>query len=142
MNKNPPVSSQKSILINAPLDSVWALIVEVEKWPERYKHVAKAQMRGAFAVGQSFVWKSGGMRIVSTIQEVREKTFILWSGETLGTQAIHSWTLTAQGQDTLLETSESFDGWLVRLVPKMMQKMLEQTLEEWLRTIKKLAELK
>ncbi len=97
-------------------------------------------MSGAFAAGESFSWKSGGVRIVSTIQEIKEKTSILWTGKALGTQAVHSWTLTQQGNDTLLETSEFLDGWLVRLLPRMMKKKLDQTITAWLATIKQLAE--
>lgn len=127
-------------MINAPSDAIWLLITEIEKWPKRFKHVTQAQMNGAFAAGESFAWKSDGIKIVSTIQKIEQKTFILWTGKAFGTQAVHSWTLTQQGNDTLLETSESLDGWLVRLMPRLMKKTLDQTLVGWLETIKQLAE--
>ncbi len=139
-HESPAVFSQKSILINASSDLIWPLITEIEKWPERYQHVSSAKLDKTFAVGKSFVWKSGGVKIVSTIQEIKDHSFILWTGKAFGTQATHSWALKKLDKQTLLETSESFDGWLVRLMPKTMQKMLDQTLEEWLVAIKRLAE--
>ncbi len=142
LHQSPPVFSKKSILINAPSTLIWPLITEIEKWPDRFNHVASAKIDGTFTVGKSFVWKSGGVKIVSTIKEIKEGTFILWTGKAFGTQAAHSWTLKQHDNGTLMETSESFDGWLVRLMPKMMQKMLDQTLTEWVDTIKRLAESK
>jgi hypothetical protein len=138
--ESPPVFSRKTILINASSDLIWPLITEVGRWPERYSHVSSAKLNNKFAVGEYFVCKSGGVKIVSTVQEIKENSFILWTGKAFGTEAKHSWTLSTRDNQILLETSESFDGWLVRLMPKAMQKMLDQTLEEWLATIKRLAE--
>ena len=94
------------------------------------------------SAGNKFRWRSGGVKIISSIQESTPYQSIHWTGKAIGTHASHYWKITTQGDQTLLETSESFDGWLVRLMTKTMRNMLDKTLQEWLRDIKGLAESK
>ena len=52
------------------------------------------------------------------------------------TLAIHFWDLKAVGSGTLVRTSESFDGWLVRLFPRAFQRVLDKALDGMLRSLK------
>jgi len=140
MSKSYPVQAKHSLLINAPTENVWAIITDVAQWPQRFSHVKAAELNGDFAVGNSFNWKSGGVNIVSTIQALNPHHFLHWTGKALGTKAVHTWELSAKGNQTFLETSESFDGWLVKLMPGAFQKMLDKTLIDWLSEIKRFAE--
>jgi len=46
----------------------------------------------------------------------------------------------AAGAGVLVRTSESFDGWLVRLLRPWFQRLLDKALEEGLRSLKAAAE--
>ena len=43
-------------------------------------------------------------------------------------------------QGVVVKTSETFDGWLPRLMPQTMQKKLDETLPAWLEALKLEAE--
>jgi hypothetical protein len=53
---------------------------------------------------------------------------------------MHVWALEAAGSGVLVRTSESFDGWLVRLFRSPFQRLLDKSLEEALRSLKTAAE--
>jgi hypothetical protein len=63
-----------------------------------------------------------------------------WTGQVIGTRAIHTWMLEPQADSILVRTEESFEGWLVRLSRGMMQRMLDKSLQEWLECLKQKAE--
>lgn len=140
MNANPPVHTKLSISIKAPAECVWNLISDVAQWPQHFSHVQQVDMQGSFIVGNSFSWKSNGIKIVSTIREIAPFTRIYWTGKAIGTNASHAWELRSVAKETFLETTEYFDGWLVKLMPNAYQKMLDKTLAQWLLEIKRKAE--
>jgi hypothetical protein len=78
--------------------------------------------------------------VTSTLQEVTPHRRLAWTGKAFGTRAVHTWDLDVTRDGTLLRTEESFSGWLPRLMPKAMQRTLEQSLPAWLQVIKHEAE--
>jgi uncharacterized protein YndB with AHSA1/START domain len=128
------------ILIEAPAQRVWSLLIGFDRWTSWNPAVKKSRLDGAFEVGSSFTWKSGGITIISTLQEIQPETRLVWTGSAIGTRAIHVWSLQPTSTGVWLTTSESFDGWLVALMRKAMQKTLDQSLVAWLATIKVEAE--
>lgn len=141
INAKAPAIARHEILINASSETVWALLVDVNQWSAWNPNISNAQLEGALKPGTVFRWKSGGTAIVSTLQEVDPQRRISWTGQVIGTQAIHVWTLEPQGNATLVKTEESFEGWLVRLTKGMMQKMLDTSLQSWLGSLKEKAEV-
>jgi hypothetical protein len=64
-----------------------------------------------------------------------------WRGAGFGASAVHSWEFSSlENQTTLVRTSESMDGWLVKLLQGMMRQKLKQSLESWLKALKNFAE--
>jgi len=142
IDQNAPAKASDSIAINAPIERVWGLITRVEQWPAWNGLVSGVKIRGSFMPNASFVWKSGGLTITSTIRVVEPNSLIVWTGKTFGTQAIHIWRFKQDGTAVTVETEESFDGWLPRFLPKMMQKTLADALAKWLHALKHQAENK
>lgn len=141
INKSAPAVASHEILINASAHRIWSLISEIDQWPTWNPAVEMAKLHGAFGVGTTFKWKSGGISIVSMLQEIIPASRLVWTGKTIGTQAIHVWTLDEANPDgVLVRTSESFDGWLPRLMRKTMQKTLDESLIAWLNELKRQAE--
>jgi pimeloyl-ACP methyl ester carboxylesterase len=87
-------------------------------------------------VGSTFDWKSGGVSISSTIREIVPMTRLVWSGQAIGIRAIHVWELEETPDGVMVTTSESFDGWMARLLTKMMQANLDRVLISWLAALK------
>jgi uncharacterized protein YndB with AHSA1/START domain len=134
------IRSQATITIRAPVERVWALVVDVDHWPDWNKAVETAHLEGPVARGSVFKWKSGGMGIRSTFQEIAPMQSLSWTGKTLGTSAIHSWTFKATDKGVVVTTTETFDGWLPAIMPGAMRKMLDETLPALLASLKAAAE--
>jgi hypothetical protein len=140
INLKAPATAQHEIMIQAPVEAIWQILADIDRWNSWYPAVSQAKLEGALAPGSIFRWKSGGTAIVSTLQEVKPYCRISWTGKAVGTQAIHVWILEPNEGGVLVKTEESFEGWLVRLLKGMMQRMLDTSLQAWLEHLKQKAE--
>jgi hypothetical protein len=135
-----PVSSQGEILIASTPAIVWSLLTDFDNWSKWNPAIRKAFLEGPLAPGSVLRWKSGGTSIVSTLQEVEPMRRLSWTGKAFGMRAIHVYSLERKGECLLVRTAESLDGWLVRVLKRMFQRILVRTLEENLRALKNAAE--
>jgi len=140
IDKDAPAVAIHQIAIEAPAEKVWRLIVEVNRWPEWNPAVKAAKLGAPLGTGAAFTWKSGGVSIESTVREFEPMRRLVWTGKAIGTNAIHVWSLEAAGGGVMVTTSESFDGWLVRLMRRSMQSTLDKSLAAWLGELKREAE--
>jgi len=140
INKSAPVVATHELLINAPAQRVWSLVAEIDRWPSWNPAVKSAKLHGAFNVGTIFTWKSGGISIVSMLQEIDPTSKLVWTGKAMGTRVIHVWDFQKTPAGVLIRTSESFEGWMVSLMRKTMQKTLDESLVAWLNALKRRAE--
>ncbi len=128
------------ITINAPAERVWRLLTHVEHWPEWNPAVESAALQGPLNQGTSFVWRSGGFQISSTVSEIDPPKRLSWTGSALGTRAFHLWDIETVGDSVLVKTFETFDGWVPWLFKASMQKKLDEALPAWLQALKQAAE--
>lgn len=140
INSTAAAIAHHEIKINASSEVIWHLLSDIDHWHVWYPNVSKSKLEGSLIPGSVFRWKSGGTNIISTLQEVEPQRRISWTGKTLGTQAIHVWILEPQEKGVLVRTEESFEGWLVHLLKGTMQKMLDTSLQTWLKHLKQKAE--
>jgi hypothetical protein len=141
INTSAPAIATHELLIKAPAQKIWSLVTEIDNWPNWNPAVKSAKLNGSFDIGTTFNWKSGGIPIVSTLQEIQPTTKLIWTGKAIGTRAIHVWLFQPMPDDcVLVRTSESFDGWLVNIMRKSMQKTLDESLIAWLNQLKRRAE--
>jgi hypothetical protein len=141
VSKSAPAIATHELLINATVQRIWNLVAEIDNWPSWNPAVKSAKLNGTFEVGTTFNWKSRGISIVSTLQEIQPTTTrIAWTGKAIGTRAIHTWSLQPTAAGVLVLTSESLEGWLVSLMRKAMQKSLDESLVAWLKELKQRAE--
>lgn len=91
INWNAPIRSCHEIKINAPLETVWRVHTQINRWPDWNPDITKANLTGPIAVGTVFHWETAGMAIPSTIGEVVPLRKLAWSGETGGILGVHVW---------------------------------------------------
>lgn len=132
--------AQARIVIRAPIERVWALLADVTQWPQWNPAVQSVTLRGSFANGACFVWKSQGFTVTSTLQDVQPMRTLSWTGRAMGTRAFHAWHLETTPDGVVVRTEETFDGWLPWLIKGSMQKKLDETLPLWLETLRRVAE--
>ena len=134
------VQSEAQVVILAPVDRVWELLTRVEQWPRWNPAVQSVRLQGSFTVGSTFVWRSEGFNVASTLREVDVCRRLSWTGKAFGTVAVHGWYLEDTTDGVIVRTSETFDGWLPRLMHGTMRRKLESTLPRWLAALKFAAE--
>jgi uncharacterized protein YndB with AHSA1/START domain len=136
INRKAPAVATAEILILAPINIVWSVLTKIDEWSRWYPDVSKVNLRGPLSAGTEFHWKSGSSSITSILREVEPERRITWTGRTLGIHAIHVWTFQQTGNGVLVRTEESFEGILVNLLAKILQRMLRSSLDMAVRALK------
>lgn len=136
MKEKASVISSAEILINAPLETIWRALTKIEEWPRWNDEITEARLLGPLAPGTEFRWKTERVSIVSELIEVKPYMSIAWSGRAPGIRAVHTWNIETKGQFVLVRTEEFFTGFLARLLPRTMAKMLASTLNRGLSMLK------
>jgi uncharacterized membrane protein len=135
-----PVISHQEVDIEAPLDTVWQLHVEVNVWPTWQTDITSAQLAGAFEPGASFDWTSYGFSVTSTIHEVIDRSRVVWGGTSGGITGVHEWRFAGTPTGVHVSTFESFAGDPVEADIDGMQEALDASLASWLGHLKMAAE--
>lgn len=137
INEKAPVQCSKSISIDADLGKVWDVLTTIEKWSHWQSDISEVKLIGELKAESKFVWKSGGVKIQSTLHTVNPANQFGWTGKTFGMFAIHNWTLTEKNGKVKVEVSESMEGLLARLFKKSFNKNLETGMQKWLDLLKR-----
>jgi len=136
IRNDAPVKTKKTIVINAPIEKVWRIFCDVDKWSSWQKEISSSEINGSFKEGVSFDWQSNGLSIHSTLNTVNSQKKIVWSGPAFGSFAIHSWNFKNLNGRTLVEVNESMEGWLVAVFESKFQSGLDTSITHWLNDLK------
>ncbi|KDN81671.1 SRPBCC family protein [Kitasatospora cheerisanensis] len=140
IDENAPVVVRLSTEIDAPLETVWALHTAIGDWPVWNTDVDQARLDGPLAEGASFTWRTHGLDITSTVQELVPGARIVWGGPANGIDGIHVWTFERSGGRVTVRTEESWSGEAVTAAADQLGEALRGSLEDWLRCLKNRAE--
>lgn len=140
IDRGAPAIAEAEMAIRAPLETVWRIQTDIDRWSAWNPKVQRSRLEGPLAVGSVFRWTSGGASIVSTLQEIEPMRRIAWTGKAMGARASHVWDFESRGDLVIVRTRESFDGWWPRLFPGLTRRMLDTILRAWLQSLKQRAE--
>jgi len=135
-----PVLAHHEIDIQASLQSVWALHVDVNGWTSWNPDMTSAHLEGVFGPGISFDWESYGFPVTSTVYGVDPHHRILWGGTAGGITGVHEWLFTPTAGGVHVTTNESFSGEPVAADAAGMQALLDASLVAWLGHLKAASE--
>lgn len=136
INEQAPAVGRSEIEIAASPEAVWDVLTAFERWPSWNPEVKSMSIQGPVAEGTVFRWKAGPGTITSTIRRVEPPRLIAWTGKTLGIKAIHFYWLESRDGRTFVRTAESYEGLVVRLLRRSLQKTLDTALADGLRHLK------
>jgi hypothetical protein len=139
IDQNAPVTAHQEINVAASREVIWDLLTTMDRWAD-WNPGVKTASQPTLEQGAVFRWKAGAVSLTSTLQEVEPPRVLGWTGTSMGMHAVHVWRLESNGQETLAHTEESWSGTLPRLLPGMMRRSLQKTLDSWLRHLKAEAE--
>ncbi|MFG1793232.1 SRPBCC family protein [Nocardia sp. NPDC049149] len=154
-----PIHYRTETLINAPLDTIWNLQTDVERWPSWQQPVLtnKRLDSGPLQAGSPFQWTTPApatattpattLTITSTVQQLAQNKCIRWSGPAVGDGlhiegGIHVWTFTKVDGGVLVRTEENWNGTQVEADVPTSTAFLGAGLEAWLKDLKATAEAK
>lgn len=135
IDREAPVQAQAELLIDASPDQAWALLTNIAEWSRWNPGVNRVTVHGSLEPGTRFSWRSGRLPIESKLEVVEDERRIVWTGRTLGMDAVHTWDFEPQGEGVLVRTAESLDGTLARWFKGQLQSTLDRTLNESLRLL-------
>ena len=139
VDEQAAVRASSEILIAAPADKVWTILVGVDQWPKWQPDITAAKIAGPLITGTEFKWTMGRAKITSRLALVKLDEELAWTGTALHTSAIHVWQLrAAPNGGTLVSTRESMTGFMLKLF--YSSKDLEKSQKEWLNALKREAE--
>jgi uncharacterized membrane protein len=140
IDRHAPVIAHHEIDIAAPVDVVWDLHTDVDRWPSWNLEITAAKRDGDFQPGSSFTWTSWGLTVTSTIHAVEDRSRTLWSGAAQGIMGIHEWRFEPTPSGVHVTTSESFAGDPIQADTDTFRAALDKSLLAWLERLKTQAE--
>lgn len=136
INEKAPILARARIEIKASPKIIWNIMADIEAWPSWNPKVKKSCLKGELKEGTQFVWKAEPGKITSLIQNVKPPHILSWTGRVMGINAIHIWKIESTDGKTVVESEESWEGMLSRVMRDQMQKMLEDSLKSGLEHLK------
>jgi uncharacterized protein YndB with AHSA1/START domain len=136
INNDAPVQYSETITINASSEKVWAVLTDINNWPNWQSNISNSKLNGELKAGTTFKWKSGFAKIYSTLHTVDPFTNFGWIGKTFGMHAIHNWTFNETNRQTIVSVEESIEGFFAKLLKKSFNKDLKKSTRNWLDLLK------
>jgi uncharacterized protein YndB with AHSA1/START domain len=140
IDRDAPAVARAETKIAADPETVWEILTGFESWPSWNPDVSSVALDGDVAEGTVFRWKTGRATITSTLRQVERSHVVAWTGKTTGIDAVHVWRLEPRDGGTLVQTEESWQGLLVRLLSGPMRKSLQKAVDGGLEHLKAEAE--
>lgn len=142
IDENAPVITRDSIMIAAPLPTVWAVHTDIASWPEWQPGVGSTALltQGELRAGSSFRWVVEGLDVTSTVRQIHPQQRLVWDGPANGIEGVHVWVFTAVPGGVVVSTEESWSGAPVEADIPYAQEALDASLAQWLHGLKHRAE--
>jgi uncharacterized protein YndB with AHSA1/START domain len=130
-----PGEASAEAIIAAPAETVWRLLSSLDRWPQWKKSIKRIHVAGPNKEGTRFVC-TGRRTTTSELREVVSSKRLVWSGRAFGFRAVHTCELKALNNFTHVRTTETFEGPLPSIFPRLMQKKMSRELEQCLTDLK------
>lgn len=138
INDNASIKDQHSIIINAPIEKVWSIILKIEKWPEWNAEITKVRSDGTVQEGSKFEWSYNQSTLNSEIQLIDPPNAISWTTNSKWAKGIYVWQLEQDDKQTIATVGLSLQGTFVILMNNHQR--VYKTLLRWLDFLKSASE--
>ncbi|MFC8075947.1 SRPBCC family protein [Streptomyces sp. NPDC057307] len=142
VDKDAPVISTSSVLIKAPLKTVWRLHTDIDNWSSWIPEITPAEKKtpGPLRPGSVFAWSPQNMQVTSTVKTVESRRCTAWGGPVNGIDGVHLFTFRPVRGGVLATTEESWAGAPVEADIPGSQGSLDAGLKDWMQRLKDTAE--
>ncbi|MEV7090818.1 SRPBCC family protein [Streptomyces sp. NPDC093085] len=142
VDQDAPVIARASVLIKAPVQTVWDLHTDIDAWDTWIPEITPSQKKtpGPLRPGSVFAWSPQGMKVTSTVTNVQRNKCLAWAAPVDGIDGVHLWTFKKVKGGVLATTEESWSGAPVEADIPGNQEALESGLVDWVNRLKTTAE--
>ena len=116
INQTASTRDSQSTIVNAPIEKVWEVLIDVENWKSWNPDIKKVKV-SKIEEGASFkmqTLKSGDF--VSRFEKISKPDVISWTSRWAWIKAIQVWTLEkTEEYQTIVTVEESMQGFLIPL---------------------------
>lgn len=141
IDERAAVRASGEISINAPIEQVWSVLIDLPSWPHFDPNYSDVQLESTVSVGAKASFKIKGFPIRGRFAIVKPNQELTWVGKSLWTKAIDRHIVEAISSDaTRLYIEESLSGIFVPLL--FSSARLEKQHREWLSAMKTFIETK
>ncbi len=138
------IFARNAIEMESTPDRVWALLTDCLEWPRWYRLCSDVSLlRGGprLDVGAKFRFKTLGFHFEPEVTTFSPPRMLIWSAKgPAGTRGAHAWHIEPTPGGCRVVTEEFQTGFVLRLRRRALRKRLLASHEEWLRSLKELAE--
>ena len=139
LDEKAPVQAAAQIQINAPVERVWLLLIDLPAWPAIDPSVGDVQLEAGMNVDDFFKFKLNNFPIRAKFAVIEPCRELHWTGVSLWFKAIDLHRLEpAHDGGAKLYIAESFAGPLAMLF--ISSERLKMQHEKWLAAFKRAAE--
>lgn len=142
--KSAVVFAHNSIEIAASPEKVWSLLIDCVRWPIWYKHCTNVTiLQGGPLLGPAsqFRFKTMQLYFEPKIEVFERPTRLLWTAQgPAGSSGAHAWYIESTLEGCRVITEEAQKGLILNLVKSRTQRTLFEAHEDWLQSLKALAE--
>lgn len=132
------------IMIDAPAQKVWDILVQIEAWPQWYVGAENLKLAnsktGRLAADSNFTWKTMGMNFDSRVKEFLPPWRLATESRKRVIQGYHAWLIIPTATGCKVITDESFRGPLGLLQGTFIPHKLHRLHQIFLEELKKKAE--
>src|SRR5471030_3199804 len=140
------VFAQNKIDIAATPETIWSLLIDCVKWPSWYKHCTDVSiLRGGplLAAGSKFRFKTLNLYFEPEITTSKPTQMLVWLAKgPMGGSGAHAWYIETTPGGCRVITEEAQRGILSVLLGWHTRGVLLTSHQEWLQSLKALAEAK
>lgn len=139
LDEKAPIKSSAQTYINAPIESVWALLFDLPGWQAIYPSIRDVKLQAGASVDAFFDFRLNNFPVKAKFAVINPCRAFHWTGVSLWFKAIDLHRLEpAHDNGTQLYIAESFAGHLATLFINSEQLQMQH--ETWLAAFKQAAE--
>ena len=134
--RQTPILARQSSVISAPIEGVWHLLADIDRWSDWHPDIQHAELSGSLAPNAVFHWEFGERSLSSRVDEVIPFKKLAWSGQAGVGWTVHVWTVTPLSDGVRIEAEILWDGPLLRREASELRRALDIELARWLALLK------
>lgn len=138
------VHVERTIEINAPPETIWKVMSDVENWPEWTRSMRRIEKMGdaPFGKGTNYrVAPRGAPRGVWTVTECEENRRFVWESSTANSHAVAGHVIEPDGAGSKVTLSVDVTGtWIVKVLGPLMALSIRRSVRQEAEGLKRRSE--